>query len=100
MLGTDLPADSPAGESDELTQATLFDVAPTILRALGVPLSRELPGHPLWGPAPTAAGAGNGPEAPAVATYGRRGTTRTAAAGPATLDEEMRERLRSLGYVQ
>lgn len=100
MLGTDLPADSPAGESDELTQATLFDVAPTILRALGVPLSRELPGHPLWGPAPTAAGAGNGPEAPAVATYGRRGATRTAAAGPATLDEEMRERLRSLGYVQ
>ena len=35
----------PAGRA--IGRASVLDVAPTVLAALGVPLSRELPGHPL-----------------------------------------------------
>ncbi len=86
---------------------TLLDVAPTALHLLGVPLSRELPGQARWGVAPTRLGLPDegGPAARAsaptpVATYGRRSVDRARVQGKAELDEEMRERMRSLGYVQ
>ena len=72
------------------------DVAPTVLHALGLPLSRELAGTPLTGlfrddfarRYPVRA----------VATYGRPSPRHTGTGQP--LDEEMIDRLRSLGYVK
>jgi hypothetical protein len=89
------------------TRGTLYDVAPAILQTLGIPLSSELPGQPSWlginsRHAPPGEG---GPAAEAtppakVSTYGRRGVEPLRATGAQALDEEMRERLRSLGYVR
>ena len=67
------------------------DIAPTILAALGVPLSRELPGQPV-------AGLLSAPPR-YVETYGRPFTPPAARPGR-PLDQEMIDRLRSLGYVK
>jgi hypothetical protein len=100
-LRASTPAAPPAG--------SLLDVAPTVLAGLGVPLSAELRGTavPLPASGVRDAGAGapggsrpaTGPP-PVVSTYGRRVVDRSTARGPAVLDEEMRDRLRSLGYVR
>ena len=90
------------------TTGTLLDVAPAVLQALGVPLSNELTGQAIWlvrppsGRAPSAQGgtAAGAPRPVRVPSYGKRGTGPLLATGPDTLDEEMRERLRSLGYVR
>jgi arylsulfatase A-like enzyme len=77
--------------------ARVVDVAPTVLYALGVPLSRELPGQPLrqlFGGA-----ALNASRERFVSTYGRP-FTRPAARRGQPLDQEMIDRLRSLGYVK
>lgn len=77
---------------DERSQtARAVDVAPTILNILGVPISRELPGHEL----PLIVPAANR----YVTTYGRP----VAASAPRTgrpLDQEAIDRLRSLGYIK
>jgi len=67
-------------------------VAPTILRALGYPRSGEMPpaaGGPCWeGPEPTP---------PVVETFGRRAVR--ASRPTSAYDDDLLERLRSLGYV-
>ena len=73
------------------------DVAPTILYALGVPISRELAGRPamqLFADDFTS-------RFPVreIATYGDRRPTAAVREGQ-PLDEEMVERMRSLGYVR
>lgn len=74
------------------------DVAPTVVHALGGPVSSGIVGRPL--------AALFGPEFNArhpvrtVATWGRREPSRAAPSGQPGLDDEMRERLRSLGYVR
>lgn len=70
--------------------ARVNDLAPTILNSLGIPLSRELPGRPLgpFAPPPTY-----------VATYGRPAAAPPPRSGK-PLDQEMIDRLRSLGYVK
>lgn len=78
--------------------ARLEDVAPTILFGLGTPVSRELAGRArtdLFSAAITA-------RSPLrlVETWGRRGAPSRPAEADRALDEEMRERLRSLGYVR
>jgi hypothetical protein len=70
--------------------ASVDDVAPTILNALGVPLSRELAGHPLGR---FARGLRY------VAAYGPPFKDESVRGGK-PLDQEMIERLRSLGYVR
>ena len=79
------------------TQASVLDVAPTILHALGIPIARDLDGgvieamfeaqlltrHPVR----------------FVATYGLLGGV-SAVRGGRPLDREMIDRLRSLGYVR
>jgi type I phosphodiesterase/nucleotide pyrophosphatase len=71
--------------------ATPLDVAPTVLSALGVPLSRELGGQAV-GLVRT--------QAPRyVPTYGRPFNTSAPRTGQ-PLDQEMIDRLRSLGYVK
>jgi hypothetical protein len=70
----------------------LLDVAPLALRLAGFPGSAEMPSRP-----PSACLEG-GDAPPAVATFGRRGTSEGPA--PSAFDPEMIERLRSLGYVR
>jgi hypothetical protein len=76
----------------EVPPGHVEDVAPTVLNALGVPLSRELTGTPL--PLVLA-----GQPARYVETYGRPSTTTVLTAGK-PLDQETIDRLRSLGYIK
>jgi len=73
------------------------DIAPTLLHALGVPISRELPGRPLLNLLD--AELVNRLPVRQVDTYGRRTAPRGLREGQ-PLDREMIERLRSLGYVR
>jgi hypothetical protein len=87
------------GVSIDLTpRATrVVDVMPTVLYALGVPLSRELAGEPireLFGGADL-----NASRERYVSTYGRPFTRPVSREGR-PLDQEMIDRLRSLGYVK
>jgi hypothetical protein len=77
--------------------ARVVDVAPTLLYALGIPMSRELAGQPLRDLFPDRQ-LGEAHEA-FVTTYGRPFTRPTAREGK-PLDQEMIDRLRSLGYVK
>ncbi len=73
------------------------DVAPTVLHALGVPISRELAGAPLT--ALFDDGFARRYPVRQMETYGRPSTNRSARSGQ-PLDQEMIDRLRSLGYVK
>jgi hypothetical protein len=73
------------------------DVAPTVLHALGVPISRELAGAPLDGIF-SGAFLKRFPVRE-VGSYGRRAAPAESRTGQ-PLDQEMIERLRSLGYVR
>ena len=75
-------------------RATPLDFAPTIWRALGVPLSRELPGRPVAELLQDGGGADR-----FVDTYGRPFVTPSGRTGK-PLDQEMIDRLRSLGYIK
>jgi hypothetical protein len=77
--------------------STPLDVAPTIWWALGLPLSRELAGRP----SPALFGNGSHLVDPdrSVASYGRPFIPATPRSGK-PLDQEMIDRLRSLGYVK
>lgn len=73
------------------------DVAPTVLHALGVPVSRELAGAPIMGVfSPAFLARFPVREVP---TYGLRNAQMTMRRGD-PLDQEAIERLRSLGYVR
>jgi hypothetical protein len=77
--------------------ARVVDAAPTVMYALGVPLSRELAGQPLrvlFGALDL-----NQSRERYVATYGRPFTLPAPREGR-PLDQEMIDRLRSLGYVK
>jgi hypothetical protein len=67
------------------------DIAPTVLNGLGIPLSRELTGHPL------SLLLAAGPRY--VDTYGRPSTMTVPSSGK-PLDQETIDRLRSLGYIK
>lgn len=72
-------------------RGTPLDVAPSVLNTLGVPLSRELGGRPLRRYQSTATRY--------VTTYGRPFIANAPRTGQ-PLDQEMIDRLRSLGYVK
>jgi hypothetical protein len=78
-------------------EARAVDVAPTILHALGVPIGRDLAGAPVQSVF-TAEFASRFPVRH-VETYGPRTATAGRRQGQ-PLDQEMIERLRSLGYVR
>jgi hypothetical protein len=73
------------------------DVMPTVVHALGIPISRELAGRPLVEMF-TAAFARRSPVRD-VSTYGSPTASRAPRTGQ-PLDQEMVDRLRSLGYVR
>jgi len=75
--------------------SSAMDVAPTILYALGLPLSRELAGTPL----PELFHASMHDADRFVDTYGRP-FVRPAARSGKPLDQEAIDRLRSLGYIR
>jgi Type I phosphodiesterase / nucleotide pyrophosphatase len=93
MLARGGPVNGHVRDSD----ARPTDVMPTILQALGVPLSRELPGRPLV----ELFGADFARRYPVrqVSTYGVPSAARAERRGE-PLDQEMIDRLRSLGYVR
>jgi len=76
--------------------STILDVAPTILWRLGLPLSRELPGKAITGLFPASV---KPTEDRYVPTYGRPFMHTPPSTGKA-LDQEMIDRLRSLGYIK
>ncbi len=92
-----LALSGPSVATGQAVQARGADVAPTVLYLLGVPASRELPGRPrteLLSPefrarVPVRIVDSYGPRLPAF---------RPPSAAP--LDQEMLDRLRSLGYVR
>jgi hypothetical protein len=85
------------GSATARTTGRVLDVAPTILHALGVPVAQDLDGRVIDGLF--------APEVLAkypirrVETYGLKGTVSRPRNGQ-PLDDEMLERLRSLGYVR
>ena len=93
--GLELRGESVGAGTPVAARAT--DVAPTILYALGVPISRSLAGAPLtslFDPAFVGRYAIR-----YVSDYGRPSVRGTARQGQ-PLDQEMIDRLRSLGYVR
>jgi phosphatidylserine decarboxylase len=78
--------------------ARLEDVAPTILFGLGAPVSGELAGRARTDLFSAAINARS--PLRMVETWGRRGAPPRPVEAGRALDEEMRERLRSLGYVR
>lgn len=81
----------------EEAHARVVDVAPTVLYALGIPMSRELAGQPLRHLFPDRRF--NETQERFVTTYGRPFTKPSSREGK-PLDQEMIDRLRSLGYVK
>jgi Type I phosphodiesterase / nucleotide pyrophosphatase len=90
------PIGSPAATQIPV-RATTTEIAPTILYALGVPIARDLAAKPLVGLF-TPEFTGRYPVRD-VATYGRP-SAETASRQGQPLDQEMIERMRSLGYVR
>jgi hypothetical protein len=88
-------ADVVAGSATLRARRT--DVLPTLLYALGVPISQELPGRPIAGLFDEAFARSHPPAT--VGSYGRREIP-PRRPGSTPLDQEMLERLRSLGYVR
>jgi hypothetical protein len=79
------------------TRAGVLDVAPTILHALGIPVANDLDGRvveALFAPGTLATR-----PVRSVESYGLKGASSSPRGGQ-PLDEEMIERLRSLGYVR
>ena len=81
---------------DRSQPSTVVDIAPTILWRLGLPLSRELPGTAITGLFPASV---KPTEDRYVPTYGRPFMRTPPSTGKA-LDQEMIDRLRSLGYIK
>jgi Type I phosphodiesterase / nucleotide pyrophosphatase len=95
--GARLAASGPIVRTGDSIAGTPTDVAPTILHALGVPIARDLAGTPLTGLFRQEF-SDRYPVRP-VATYGSPAPS----SGPRQgrpLDQEMIDRLRSLGYVR
>jgi Tfp pilus assembly protein PilF len=76
----------------ELSKATIFDVAPTILGLLGLPRAADMPGRPLVGAAE------GGAELATYERLSRRRPARATVSDPAQDRERIRE-LVALGYL-
>ncbi|HEY7412144.1 MAG TPA: alkaline phosphatase family protein [Vicinamibacteria bacterium] len=79
----------PAGV--RVSGVTIYDVLPTLLASLGLPLSRELPGRVIVG--------SPGPGQPTLETYGPYRHPRPTL-GQSGMEERLREEFRALGYIQ
>ncbi len=95
--GARMAIDGRAVRASGIIEGAATDIAPTVLHALGVPIGRDLAGSPL----PTLFNPEFLSRYPIryVATYGPPVPASAARAGQ-PLDQEMIDRLRSLGYVR
>jgi hypothetical protein len=92
-----LTARGPGVKLEGIADGAVVDVAPTILYALGVPIARDLDGRVIEALFEPQFLASN--PVRFVDTYGRRGAISAVRSGT-PLDQEMIDRLRSLGYVR
>jgi hypothetical protein len=92
-----LAASGGTAATDVSAEGGPLDIAPTVLHALGVPISRELPGEPVL--ALFSSEFARRFPVRQVETYGWRSAPAGWREGQ-PLDQEMIERLRSLGYVR
>jgi hypothetical protein len=92
-----LALSGPVARAGQQTRAERLDVVPTLLYALGVPVSRKLPGR-IHVELFDTAFIDRAPRRQ-VDAYGPR-TLAPRAPGATPLDQEMLDRLRSLGYVR
>jgi predicted AlkP superfamily phosphohydrolase/phosphomutase len=83
-----------------ITGATVMDITPTILAALGLPTARDMDGRPIPGGLQTAVVKRMEREdrLPTYETARSEGEKEEPLRSP--VDDELRERLRSLGYIQ
>jgi predicted AlkP superfamily phosphohydrolase/phosphomutase len=78
-----------------LEGATLFDIAPTLLHAFGLPVAGDMPGRPLLELFEEPG------EPTRIATYEHGDIPpATGSVQPSLADEEIKERLRALGYME
>jgi hypothetical protein len=98
-LGTILIAGpAAAGSGLRVEGARVVDVLPTVLHLLGQPVAADLDGEPArW---MLAEGSGRGREPERIATYetGERPELPTDVESP--VDDQIRERVEALGYVE
>ncbi|MFH1690662.1 MAG: alkaline phosphatase family protein [Candidatus Eisenbacteria bacterium] len=87
-----------AGELTERLDATVYDVAPTMLWLAGMPAAEDMPGRPLAELFPEIAR--TAPPSPRIRTYGPRSMDAYVSSGGGDVaDERMLELMRSLGYI-
>jgi arylsulfatase A-like enzyme len=81
----------------EITGANVYDITPTTLVLMGLPPAQDMNGKVLWSALDPSIPRDK--FAPLIATYeiGDRGGDGTPLESP--VDEELKERLRSLGYI-
>lgn len=81
----------------EITGATVYDITPTILAYMGLPMAQDMRGKILW--------SAIGKEIPRdkfttmIGTYESETPHGTSGAVQSPVDDEIKERLRSLGYI-
>ncbi len=81
----------------EITGASVYDVAPTVLALMGLPPAEDMPGKVLW-PAFDASIPRDRYQH-RIPTYETGERPGTASPLQSPVDEELKERLRSLGYI-
>ncbi|MCG8461194.1 MAG: alkaline phosphatase family protein [Holophagales bacterium] len=92
-----LVAQGPGIRRGEIEGATVYDILPTLMASLGLPVADDLPGKALTSAFCDSA---YDPDAqPRVASYGTSTAYVPAIPKPDALDSEVMEQLRSLGYI-
>ena len=80
----------------KITKASIYDFLPTLLYVTGLPQAEDMPGHVLTDAIRAEFIAKN--PIKKIKTYGAR--TGSTQKSPGALDEEIKDELRSLGYIQ
>ena len=87
-----------ARELEERIDASIYDLAPTMLWLAGMPAAEDMPGRPLTEYFPEIARIA--PPRPRIQTYGPRSVgVHAGPEGGDVADERMMELMRSLGYI-
>lgn len=82
----------------EITGATVYDITPTVLALFGLPRAEDMPGKVLWAAFDKSIRAEMFKETLPTYETGAGGAAQDGQASP--VDEELKERLRSLGYIK